>query len=67
MVGVPQRKWLSGRPLAGFRAGVLIGLGTALILHQLGWWVLDVYTLVALPVLAGLLFATRAWLGQPYQ
>lgn len=67
MVGIPQRKWSSGRPFAGFRAGVLIGLGTALILHQLSWWVLDVYTLVALPVLAGLLFATRAWLGQPYR
>jgi len=67
MVGIPQRQWSSGRPLAGFRAGVLMGLGAALILHQFGWWVLDRKTLVALPLLSGLLFATRAWLGQPYR
>ena len=67
MVGIPARKWASGSLFAGFRAGVLLGLGTALIIHQLGWWVLDIYTLVALPVLAGLLLATRAWLGQPYR
>lgn len=66
-VGIPPRKWASGRPFAGFRAGILIGLGVALIFHQLSWWVLDVNTLVVLPVLSGFLFAGRAWLGQPYR
>lgn len=67
MVGIPQRKWASGRPFAGFRGGVLLGLGAVLIIHQLGWWVLDINTLVVLPVLSGLLFAGRAWLGTPYR
>ena len=67
MIGVPQRKWASGKPFSGFFAGVWLGLGAALILHQLGWWVLDVNTLVVLPLLSGLLFAGRAWLGQPYR
>jgi hypothetical protein len=67
MVGVPQRKWAGGKPFAGFRAGILMGLGAALLLHQFGWWVLDVNTLVVLPLLSGLLFAGRAWLGQPYR
>ena len=67
MVGIPARKWAGGKPFAGFRAGVLIGLGTALVVHQLGWWVLDVNTLVVLPLLAGVLFAGRAWLGRPYR
>jgi hypothetical protein len=66
-IGKPARKWASGRPFAGFRSGVLIGLGTALILHQLSWWVLDINTIVVLPILSGLLFAGRAWLGQPYR
>ncbi len=66
-VGVPPRKWASGKPFAGFRGGVLIGLGVALLFHQLAWWVLDVNTVVILPVLSGLLFAGRAWLGQPYR
>ena len=48
-------------------ASVALGIGAALILHQLGWWVLDVNTLVVLPILSGLLFAGRAWLGTPYR
>ena len=67
MVGIPQRKWAAGRPFAGFRAGVLLGLGAALIIHQFGWWVLDLNTLVVLPLLSGFLFAGRAWLGTPYR
>ena len=66
-VGIPPRKWASGRVFAGLRAGILLGLGTALLLHQLSWWVLDVNTLVVFPVLSGLLFAGRAWLGEPYR
>lgn len=66
-IGIAPRTWASGRPFAGFRAGVLIGLGVALLFHQLSWWVLDINTLVVLPVLSGLLFAGRAWLGQPYR
>ena len=66
-IGIAPRKWAKGRPLAGFRSGVLIGLGTALIVHQLAWWVLDINTLVVLPLLSGLLWAGRAWLGQPYR
>ena len=57
MVGIPQRKWAKGKPFAGFRAGVLLGLGASLLIHQLGWWVLDVNTLVILPILSGALFA----------
>ena len=30
---------------AGFGGGLLIGLGIALIFHQLSWWVLDVNTI----------------------
>jgi hypothetical protein len=67
MVGVPPRKWAPGKPFKGFRAGVLLGLGAALIIHQLGWWVLDTNTLIVLPVLSGALFAGRAWLGTPYR
>lgn len=67
MVGIPPRKWAKGKPFAGFRSGVLLGVGAALIVHQLGWWVLDVNTLVILPLLSGLLFAGRAWLGTPYR
>jgi hypothetical protein len=67
MIGVSPRKWASGRPFAGFRSGVLLGLGAALIIHQFGWWVMDVNTLIVLPILSGLLFAGRAWLGQPYR
>ena len=67
MVGIPMRKWAKGKPFAGFRAGVMLGLGAALIFHQLGWWVLDVNTLVALPLLSGALFSARAWLGTPYR
>jgi hypothetical protein len=66
-VGIAPRKWASGRPFAGFRSGVLIGIGVALLFHQLSWWVLDIYTLAVLPALSGLLFAGRAWLGQPYR
>ena len=67
MVGIPPRKWAKGKPFAGLRAGILLGIGAALILHQLGWWVLDINTLVVLPILSGLLFAGRAWLGTPYR
>ena len=67
MIGVPPRKWASGKPFGGFSAGIMLGLGAALIIHQLGWWVLDVNTLIVLPILSGLLFAGRAWLGQPYR
>jgi hypothetical protein len=66
-VGIPPRKWASGKPLAGFWGGLFIGLGVALVIHQLSWWVLDVNTLVIFPVLSGLLFAGRAWLGQPHR
>jgi len=66
-VGIASRKWANGRPFAGFRSGVLIGLGVALLFHQLSWWVLDINTLMVLPVLSGLLFAGRAWLGQPHR
>ena len=66
-IGIPQRKWATGRPFAGFRGGLFIGLGVALVFHQLSWWVLDVYTLVVLPLLSGLLVAGRAWLGRPYR
>lgn len=67
MVGIPARKWAQGRPFKGLRAGILLGLGAALIIHQLGWWVLDVNTLILLPLLSGALFAGRAWLGTPYR
>jgi hypothetical protein len=66
-IGRAPRTWQSGKPFAGFRAGVLIGLGAALILHQLSWWVLDINTVVVLPILSGLLMAGRAWLGRPYR
>ena len=66
-VGISPRKWAKGRPFAGFRSGVLLGLGIALLLHQFSWWVLDINTLVVLPLLSGCLFAGRAWLGQPYR
>jgi len=66
-IGRSPRKWESGKLFAGFRAGVLIGLGTALLLHQVSWWVLDINTLVVLPILSGLLFAGRSWLGKPYR
>ena len=66
-VGIAPRKWAKGRPFAGFRSGVLLGLGAALLLHQFSWWVLDINTLVVLPLLSGCLFAGRAWLGQPYR
>ena len=67
MVGIAPRKWAPGKPFKGFRSGVLLGLGAALIFHQLGWWVLDINTLVVLPILSGLLVAGRAWLGTPYR
>jgi hypothetical protein len=66
-IGISPRKWESGKVFAGFKAGVLIGLGTALLLHQLSWWVLDINTLVVFPILSGLLLAGRAWLGRPYR
>lgn len=66
-VGRSPRKWESGKLFAGFRAGVLIGLGAALLLHQLSWWLLDTNTLVVLPILSGLLVAGRSWLGEPYR
>ncbi|MDJ0925595.1 MAG: hypothetical protein QNJ77_13635 [Acidimicrobiia bacterium] len=66
-VGIPPRKWAHGKPIRGFWGGLLLGVGVALVFHQLSWWVLDVNTLVVLPVLSGLLFAGRAWLGQPYR
>ncbi|MDJ0954831.1 MAG: hypothetical protein QNJ81_14230 [Acidimicrobiia bacterium] len=67
MVGIAPRKWAPGKPFKGFRAGVMLGLGVALVFHQLSWWVLDINTLVLLPLLSGLLFAGRAWLGTPYR
>jgi hypothetical protein len=66
-VGIPPRKWVSGKTFAGFRGGLFLGIGVALLFHQMSWWVLDVNTLVVLPVLSGLLFAGRAWLGRPYR
>ncbi len=66
-IGIPPRKWASGKPVAGFRSGALIGFGAALILHQLSWWILDINTLLVLPALSGLLFAGRAWLGEPHR
>ncbi|MGZ8610582.1 MAG: membrane protein insertion efficiency factor YidD [Actinomycetota bacterium] len=61
------RTWAHGRPVAGFVAGVLLGLGITVLLQQYAIWPLTIATGIVFPVLAGVLTAARAWLGRPYR
>lgn len=61
-----DRVWLRGRPVVGFFGGLLMGLGIALVLHQLDVWPLDTTQGLAFPVAAAVLWAIRGWIGRAF-
>jgi len=65
--GTGRRVWLRGHPIAGFLSGVVAGLGLTVLAQQFAIWPLTIATLIAFPVLIGVLSAVRAWRGRPFR
>jgi hypothetical protein len=61
-----RRVWVHGRVVRGFFGGLLLGLGAALILHQLNVWPLDLAQGLVFPLLVAILSAVRAFLGAAF-
>jgi hypothetical protein len=61
-----DRVWLRGRPVGGFFGGLLMGLGIAVVLHQLDVWPLDTTQGLAFPLATGVLWAIRGWIGRAF-
>jgi putative membrane protein insertion efficiency factor len=62
-----QRIWRKGHPVLGFFGGLLMGLGVAVAGQQLGYWTLNIGTLIAGPVLAAILGAIRGRRGSAFK
>lgn len=61
-----QRVRSRGRIIRGFIAGLLLGIGAALLLHQFDVWTLDLNQGLVFPLLVAVLTAIRAAVGSSY-
>ena len=61
-----RRVWVHGRVVRGFIGGLLLGLGAALILHQLNLWPLDLAQGMVFPLLVAVASAVRAYIGAAF-
>lgn len=55
-----------GRPILGFFSGLFAGLGAVVLLWQYAIWTLQVWNVVGIPVLVGVLAGVLAWRGTGY-
>ena len=61
-----SRVWVHGRVVRGFFGGLLLGLGAALILHQLNVWPLDLTQGLLFPLAVAVASAIRAYIGAAF-
>ena len=56
-----------GHPIVGFISGLLMGLGTAVLLQQFAVWTLTIASAIVFPVVVAIICSLRAWLGRSYR
>jgi putative component of membrane protein insertase Oxa1/YidC/SpoIIIJ protein YidD len=59
--------WRRGHPVRGFVGGLFAGLGLAVLMQQLGYWILTWENTIAFPLVLALASGWRGWRGRAFR